>query len=124
MSMSMVFAPEAFDPGSDPKTIHPLLDRSMWRGVRMSEVVFPAMKAAAFESVPYHNRGVSSGLITSVPPWKSVVGAADGAVAWRASGTARKACRIPTYDPAPNPYERHTNSFNNTAWGVRGRDWE
>lgn len=123
MSMSMVFAPEAFDPGSDPKTTHPLLDQSKWRGTRISELVFPSMKAAAFESVPYHNRGVISGLIKSAPPWKSVVGAADGAVAWRSSGTAEVTTRIPTYDPSPNPLQAHTDSFNNTGWGVRGRDW-
>lgn len=123
MSMGMYLDPRALNPTA------PRWDASLFRPQRVSDVVFPSMKAALYEGSPWHDPKVrwtfQPGRTASVPPpWRLSVAACDGSVRVRnhrdsIGGVVFQEVR-PQLDVG---LVAMSDAYLYTPHGVRGRDW-
>jgi len=118
ISMAMYYDPAALDPG------HPSRDPKYFVGTRMSDVLFPAGKAAMFESAPFHEPWFVSLNSMKVPPFHLNVAAVDCSVVYRDTADCVPAVLLPgTYREGWEEQYREINKLKYTPSGVRGQDW-
>ena len=117
MSMAMFLDPRALDPE------RPAYKPRYYIGQRQSDVVYPTMKAALFEGLPFHDpRYLGDGIVLF--PNAVNVAASDGSVVYRSTVDM-----IPgiVFDelvlPGREELAREADKLDFTPHGVRGRDW-